>query len=64
MRLLKLPEVSLRTGVPKSSVYWRISKGEFPRPIKIGERSSAWNSDEIEKWIAAKIEAGQDRAAA
>lgn len=59
MRLLKLPEVSRLTGVPRSSVYWRISKGEFPAPIKIGERSSAWPSDEIEKWIAAKIEAAK-----
>ena len=59
MRLLKLPEVSRLTGVPRSSVYWRVSKGEFPRPLKIGERSSAWNSDEIEAWIRAKVEAAR-----
>ena len=62
MRLLKLPEVSHITGVPRSSVYWRVSKGQFPKPIKIGERASAWNSDEIDKWIAGKIDAA--RAAA
>lgn len=64
MRLMKLPEVVRMTGVPESSVYWRISKGEFPRPIKIGERASAWNSDEIEKWIAAKVAAANHKAAA
>ena len=63
MRLLKLPEVT-RLTVPESSVYWRISRGEFPRPIKIGERASAWNSDEIDAWIAAKIEAGRRAAVA
>ena len=47
------------TGVPESSVYWRISRREFPRPIKIGERASAWNSDEIEAWIAAKVAAAK-----
>lgn len=64
MRLLKLPEVMSLTGVPESSVYWRISRGEFPRPIKIGERAVAWNSEEIDAWIAAKIEAGRRAAAA
>ena len=59
MRLIKLPEVSRLTGVPPSSVYWRVSRGEFPRPIKIGERASAWNSDEVENWIATKIEAAK-----
>ncbi|MEJ7668868.1 MAG: AlpA family phage regulatory protein [Casimicrobiaceae bacterium] len=59
MRLIKLPEVVRMTGVPKSSVYWRISRREFPRPIKIGERASAWNSDELEAWIAAKVAAAK-----
>jgi len=62
MRLLKLPEVSRLTGVPRSSVYWRVSKGQFPAPIKIGERASAWRSDEIEAWIASKIEAAKAAA--
>ena len=63
MRLLKLPEVSRLTGVPRSSIYWRVTKGEFPRPVKIGERASAWNSDEVEAWIAAKIAAASGKAA-
>lgn len=64
MRLIKLPEVSRLTGLPRSSVYWRISKGEFPRPIKIGERASAWNSDQVEAWILAKVVAARARAVA
>ena len=59
MILLKLPEVVRMTGVPRSSIYWRASRGEFPKPLKIGERASAWNSDEIERWIAEKIEAAR-----
>jgi prophage regulatory protein len=64
VRLIKLPEVVRLTGVPKSSVYWRVARGEFPRPLKIGERASAWNSDEIEAWIAGKVAAANARAAA
>jgi len=64
MRLLKLPEVSHLTGVPRSSVYWRVSRGEFPKPLKIGERASAWNSDEIDRWIADKVKASTERSAA
>ena len=64
MRLIKLPEVVRLTGVPESSVYWRISRGEFPRSLKIGQRAAAWNSDEIEAWIAAKVAAAGAKAAA
>jgi prophage regulatory protein len=64
MRLLKLPEVSRLTGIPRSSVYWRIARGEFPPPIKIGARSSAWSSEAVDGWIARKIEAANAKGAA
>ena len=54
MRFIKLPEVVARTGIPKSSVYWRSAREELPPPIKIGERSSAWISDEIDAVMHAR----------
>lgn len=63
MRLLKLPEVSHLTGMPKSSVYWRVARGEFPRPIKIGARASAWRSTDVDEWIKARAEAGEAHGA-
>jgi predicted DNA-binding transcriptional regulator AlpA len=33
-----------------------MSEGSFPKSIKLGERSVAWNLADIEEWIHSKIE--------
>ena len=53
--LLRLPEVLTRVGLSRSEVYRRITDGTFPRPVKLGERASAWPEQEIEAWAAARI---------
>ena len=55
--LERLPQVRARTGLSRSEIYRRISTSEFPMPVKIGTRASAWNSAEIDAWIGAKIAA-------
>jgi len=53
--LLRLQQVINRTGLGRSSIYAMASKGEFPKPIKIGVRSSAWLEDEVRDWIRDRI---------
>lgn len=53
--LERLPQVRARTGLSRSEIYRRISTFEFPMPVKIGTRASAWNSVEIDAWIAGRI---------
>ncbi len=53
--LLRLPQVKAHTGLSRSELYRRMDRDEFPRPIKIGQRASAWSSLEIENWIAERI---------
>lgn len=60
--LLRLPEVIRRTGKSRSVIYRDIAVGTFPAPVKIGDRSSAWPSPAVEKWIAERI-ASQGQAA-
>ncbi|MBX7149154.1 AlpA family transcriptional regulator [bacterium] len=55
-QLLRLPAVCRLTGLSKSSIYSYIAMGTFPQPIKIGLRSTAWISDEVCKWIDARIQ--------
>lgn len=50
-RFLRLPEVVERTQKERSAIYAMIAKGKFPAPRKIGERSVAWLSSEIDEWI-------------
>lgn len=53
--ILRLPEVKSRTGLPRSTIYLRISQGTFPSPISLGARSVGWIASEVEKWIADRI---------
>ncbi|QCJ69669.1 DNA-binding protein [Providencia heimbachae] len=50
-RLLRLPEVTLLTGLPSSTIYLKMKSNDFPKQIKIGSRSVAWLESEINKWI-------------
>jgi prophage regulatory protein len=62
LRLLRLPGVKDRTGLGRSSIYDRVSRGEFPRPISLGDgRAVAWIESEINAWIQTKIEAARER---
>lgn len=55
-RLIRRPEVTQRTGLGKSSLYEKISIGEFPPPIRLGKRTVAWVEQDIDQWISEKIE--------
>lgn len=55
--LNKLPQVLAKTGLSKSHLYALAQKGEFPKPIKLSERSSAWVESEVNDWIDARIDA-------
>ena len=53
--LLRLPEVCRRVGFSRSELYRRVCAKTFPAPIKLGERVSAWPSDEVEAWISERV---------
>jgi len=57
LTLQRLPEVKARCGLSRSEIYRRIAAGDFPKPIKLGERASAWAEHEVTAWIASRIAA-------
>ena len=54
-RLIRLPETLSRAGVSRSYVYDAVKKGEFPKPVKVTERTSAWIESEVQEWIDQRI---------
>ena len=54
--VLRLPEVRLRTGLSRSTIYLRIAEGKFPKPISLGARAVGWLDAEVEAWLAGQIE--------
>ncbi len=59
-KFLKLPEVRIRTGKSRSSIYQGVKDGTFPKPIKLGgPRAVGWIEAEIEAYNQACIEASR-----
>src|SRR5258707_7519513 len=59
-RLIRLPEVRLKTGKSSSGIYAAIQNREFPAPVAIGIRARAWVSSEVDKWIADRVAESRD----
>jgi prophage regulatory protein len=54
--LWRLPRVEAETGYRRSSIYRLVKLGQFPAPIKLGARASAWVDSEVRGWITGRIE--------
>ena len=54
-RFLRLPEVRLTTGLSRAHIYLLISKGSFPKQVKLGEKASGWLLSEIRDWMQSRI---------
>lgn len=57
IRFIRLREVLAICGKSRSSVYDAITKGLFPKPVKLHGRSSAWVRSEMEQWAQERIDA-------
>jgi predicted DNA-binding transcriptional regulator AlpA len=60
-RFIRLDEVLTMCRKSRSSVYELIKKGEFPAPVKLRGRSSAWISNEIVQWLKSCIDAREPK---
>ena len=56
--MLRLPSVKSLTGLSRSTIYSRITAGEFVKPVALGARAVGFPSNEVEAINAARI-AGQ-----
>jgi prophage regulatory protein len=59
--LLRLRDVESRTGLRRSHIYSLAARGEFPKPLKLGDRASAWIEREVSDWINSRIRAAGRR---
>lgn len=61
MSIFRIPAVLNETGHRShASIYNAINAGTFTKPVKIGERSVGWPSEEVQAINAARIAAKSD----
>lgn len=57
-RILRRPDVEARTGLSRSTIYLMMSRGDFPKPIRLGERAVGWSEQSISDWLNSRKIAG------
>nr|WP_321459441.1 AlpA family transcriptional regulator [uncultured Vibrio sp.] len=51
-KIIRLPEVKQRTGLSRSTIYLRMSKGLFPKSISLGGRAVGWVEMDVDFWVS------------
>ena len=59
--IIRLPRVKSRTGLSRAGIYAGMTKDAgdpdaFPKSVPIGPRAVGWIEDEIDAWVARRIE--------
>ena len=57
--ILRLPDVKRSTGLSRSTIYLRITRGTFPKPVSLGGRAVGWLEAEVQQWLERRIEASR-----
>jgi prophage regulatory protein len=53
-RILRKPEVLMKTGLSDPSIYRREKKGDFPKRLSLGGSSVGWLESEVNAWLQQK----------
>ncbi len=64
IKLMRLKEVTAAVGLKPSWIYKLMNEGKFPKSVKLGPRSRAWRSDEIQDFILSRPRTTSPREAA
>lgn len=62
---VRLRDFTRRPGQPgivpvsASSVWRMVASGKFPKPTKLGEKTTVWNVGEIRAWLAQQMPQAQ-----
>ena len=59
-QILRLPHVKRITGLSRSTIYFRMDQGTFPRSVNLGGRAVGWLECEVQEWVNLRIEASRN----
>lgn len=61
-KIFRLDSVREATGLPKSSLYALMKRGEFPASVDLPGRRVGWDSRAVENWVKARVSVRTDSA--
>lgn len=54
MKFIRMNQLLERIPLSKSTLWTWAKDGRFPKPVRLGPRSTAWRIADIEKWEKAR----------
>jgi prophage regulatory protein len=54
--ILRLPQVKVKVGLSRSSIYSAVAETRFPKPIRLGARAVGWLESEVDEWVNKQVE--------
>jgi prophage regulatory protein len=63
-RILRDPEVTSLTGIGRTSRWYMIRAGRFPKPVELTARTVGWRLSDIVRWIESRPYSSDDPARA
>jgi prophage regulatory protein len=54
--ILRLPQVRIRVGLSRSSIYAAIAEGRFPPSIRLGARAVGWLESDVTRWLQQQVD--------
>ncbi|WP_028228667.1 helix-turn-helix transcriptional regulator [Paraburkholderia ferrariae] len=51
LALLRCGQVMSETGLARPTIYARMSRGTFPKPVRSGENSVGWRAGDIDAFL-------------
>jgi len=62
LKLIRIEDVARKTTLAKSTIWLKISQGDFIRPTRIGG-ISVWKESDVDDWIESRFKNAQGVAA-
>ena len=53
--ILRLPQVKLKVGLSRSSIYSAVAERRFPQPVRVGARAVGWLESEVDDWLNNRV---------
>jgi predicted DNA-binding transcriptional regulator AlpA len=58
LKLIRIEDVARKTTLAKSTIWLKISQGDFIRPTRIGG-ISVWKESDVDAWIESQFQNAQ-----
>jgi prophage regulatory protein len=52
--LLRIQTVAQATGLSSATLYRKLAAGQFPVPVRLGQRCTRWKASAVRAWIQAQ----------